>query len=253
MSVKFRMAVFLGIIMALLVYGFAFATAITVDGNPAEWLPASLVAQTTTNFGEVVPSEISIQEVYFTNDSTKVFFRLETATTSDWSQAGLVAICLSTEAAVDVAFGPCTSDFTLVLDNMLGTATLVDNSAAPAETATGIQVAVDGTTTEISILLANLNITTANCSEGCTITSKIIVDASIYDGGLGVDYTNTAFGSGLPVGEGSPTMLDVMTFTAQVSALEEQTNWLPLWILSGLAGIILGMFLLKRAGFRKTG
>ena len=253
MSVKFRMAVFLGIIMALFVSGIAFATAITVDGNPAEWLPASLVAQTTTNTGAVVPSAISIQEVYFTNDSSKIFFRLETATDSDWSQAGLVAICLGTEATADVAFGPCTSDYTLILDNMLGTATLVDNSVAPTENATGIEVAVNGTTTEISILLANLNITAANCSAGCTITSKIIVDASIYDGGLGVDYTDTAFGSGLPVGEGSPTTLEMLTFTAQVSALEDQTNWLPVWLISGLVGIILGMFLLKRTVFRKTG
>lgn len=253
MSVKFRMAIFLGIILALLAYGFAFASAVTVDGNPAEWLPASLVAQTTTNTGAAVPSAISIQEVYFTNDVSKIFFRLETAAVSDWSQAGLVAICLGTEAAADAAFGPCTSDYTLVLDNMLGTATLVHNALAPAENATGIEVAVDGTTTEISILLANLNITTSNCAAGCTITAKIVIDASIYDGGLGTDYTETTFTDGLPVGNGSPTSLNVTTFTAQVSALKEQTNWLPLWMIIGLAGIILGMFLIKRAGFRKTG
>ncbi len=253
MSVKFRMAIFLGISMALVMVGLAFAAAITVDGDPAEWLPASLVAQTTTNTGSAVPSAISIQEVYFTNDTSKIFFRLETATTSDWSQAGLVAVCLGTEAAADVAFGPCTSDFTLILDNMLGTATLVDNSAAPAENATGIEVAANGTTMEISILLANLNITAANCSTGCTITSKIIVDASIYDGGLGVDYTDTTFNPDLLVGDGSPTALEMLTFTAQVSALEDQTNWLPVWLISGLVGIILGMFLLKRTGFRKTG
>ncbi|MBK8794138.1 MAG: hypothetical protein IPN59_13690, partial [Holophaga sp.] len=106
---------------------------------------------------------------------------------------------------------------------------------------------------EISILLANLNITAANCGAGCAITSKIIVDASIYDGGLGVDYTDTTFNPDLLVGDGSPTALEMLTFTAQVSALEDQTNWLPVWLISGLVGIILGMFLLKRTGFRKTG
>lgn len=250
MSVKFRMALILGTALALIVYGFALATIITVDGNPAEWPVAALVAQTTTNIGAAAPQEIAIQQVYFTNDTSKVYFRLETAATTDWSQAGLMAICLGSEAAADVVFGPCTSDFTLILDNMLGSATLVDNSAAPAATSTGIEVAVDGTTTEISILLANLNITAANCGAGCTITSKIVVDAAISDGNLGVDYTDTAFGSALPVGSTSPTTLNVLSFTAQVSALENQTNWLPVWILAGLAGIILGMYLLKRVGFR---
>ena len=250
MIFRFRIALCLGTLIALFVYGFALAATITVDGNPADWLPASVVAQTITNTGATVPAEVSIQDVYFTNDTSKLFFRLETVAATDWSQAGIVAICLSTEAAADAAFGPCTSDYTLVLDTLMGTATLVNNSGSLPDTTTGIEVAVSGTTTEISILLSKVNITSANCSTGCSISSQIIVDASVYDGGLGVDYTNTAFTDGLLVGSGSPTAVGI-TFTARVSALEEKTNWLPLWFGFGVALVLVGFFLLKRVRFNR--
>ncbi|MCI0519932.1 MAG: hypothetical protein L0Z70_06700 [Chloroflexi bacterium] len=242
-----RLALLLACLAALMIAGIAYATNITVDGNAADWPALAALSVETTG---APPAEAAISAVYFTNNTTHLFWRFNTAAATDWTQIGYMAICMDSEAAANVAFGPCTSDYTLQLDPTNGTAILWDNSSGNQISAT-IAIASEGSVTEISMLLSNVSITPANCAAGCTINASIAMDAFNFDEGAGVETSlvQNLGGGDIPaaVGQGSPTALTLVSFDARVEGLQRGTNWIGLWLALALALALAFLWVWKRS------
>ncbi len=179
MQKQLRLAVIGGIVLALLlmIFSVASATSILVDGVPLGWVEGDRVY---SNPSPSAYGEVGITSIYQTNDANKIYWRFDTISATDWSEAGYFALCMNTNAATSgaVAFGPCpiSADFAVKLEPNFGTAEVWDTVNDRLVTTATIQVATGVTVTELSIDRASLGLDT--CGGICNIPTLFRIDAS---------------------------------------------------------------------------
>lgn len=151
------------------------ATTITVDGNPDDWPTASLLA--TDVAGDSVSSTADFEAIYFTNDSTHMYWRFDTYSSTSWGLVAGIRICLDVDNDVannDYSWGCEAADTYVVFTPSSGGGRSVYRSSGPPLGATPLDIATEGRVTEISIRLADLQLP-AQCTGGstCTIPSVL--------------------------------------------------------------------------------
>lgn len=223
---KGKIALLLGVLLALLIVGVALAAPVVVDGNPAEWSPASKVNTDSYTTG-LVTSTTDIKDVYFTNSPTHFFWRFDTILDTQWTDVNYAAICMDSRPAANVLHGPCLSDYTVIIDPLTGKGELWENSAHHVESVT-VLVTSTLNVTEVGVPLAAVGITPANCTPGCDITAQIVLNGDFYTGTVftSSDYNFEVVGDSpaltVRVGLDSPTALRLTNFTAGGAA---STTW----------------------------
>lgn len=183
-------------ILLVLSLGIAYAFAITVDGSTADW---GAVAATATD-----PSEAGILQdgrdvlgVWVTTDATKMYFRVDTHTTTLWRSvpSDWAWICLNTDnntatgtSYPTICSGMTGIDYVLELRGAgVGTRTLYSCTTDPGgncNTPVGGAVtegAAAGLTTEASVLLSNLGNLGSGCSTALTVPLAIYWDGANED------------------------------------------------------------------------
>ncbi len=162
MRSKIRFVTLLGLLLALLVSGVVYATTIAVDGDPADW-PAE--AKLVTDPSDSGGGGGDISDVYFTNDSTNLYWRFDTYAASDWMELDTVLICMDTDnnqsnGSSDCCGGGFKTDYALeIMENSFQLRDATDGSGCGnAASSTGSAATADSTT-EVRALLSELGIT----------------------------------------------------------------------------------------------
>lgn len=86
------------LVAALLVASPVFAKTITVDGDPADWTQG--VAQppiATDANGATTPDNVDIGPVYFTNDTTNIYWRFDTYGITEWDSPSRATFCMNVD------------------------------------------------------------------------------------------------------------------------------------------------------------
>jgi len=96
-----RLGALLALLLVVASAPSAYATTITVDGNPAtfagEWptTPATSLIVTDPDEGPILQS-LDISDVYFTNNTTTIFWRVDTLAGTNWPSTTMV-FCFDTD------------------------------------------------------------------------------------------------------------------------------------------------------------
>ena len=253
MQKQLRLAVIGSIVLMLLVliFSVAYAKSIVVDGNPAEWSAAEMVY---TNTLPSAYGEVGITNIYVTNDPTYLYWRFDTLSNTDWSEAGYFAVCLDSDNNLGTGhgWGPCSAgtDYFVALEPSFGTAEIW-NTTLTATVPYTVAVATVGNTTELAFELAALGYTATSCDLGCDIPTAFRMDATQVfvnsNGSLGApaDYeavAPAAFGVTPRVGSGSPTAINLAEFNARV-VNARSFDWR---VIVALSVLVLGLIAVRR-------
>ena len=190
----------------------AYAKTITVDGNGGEWISAEIVVDddNADNGG----GGFDLDALYFTNNTTTAFFRVDTVGNTDLS-ASIMIICMnadgnnSTGNAIPGCDGTAGYEYAILIDpsNSCGygaTLLLYDNVNSTFSSPASLNRATSSTVTEVEIGLADIGIS----ADG---NLPIIVTKN----DLGCSYSTYDVASGTAiVGAGSPTAVEVQSFAA---------------------------------------
>lgn len=225
----------LTLLLTLTMAGTAYALTIVVDGDVADW-PAGTSARI---YAAAAPdanlaAEIDISEIYFTNDPTHAYIRIDNFAANDWDQVEYMALCLTTSAPQAV-LGPCNSSYTLKLQPGVGSIELWNNSTGqPIGSADVSAGTTFGTATEIGLRLSDLGITAGTCSLGCSIGITVHTNVvTVFSGPTATgddaacDFLTNVNCKNLPdsgvisasIGANSPTVVTVSELRATVSGL----------------------------------
>jgi hypothetical protein len=220
MTNKFQKALLLSALMALLLFGSAYAYVITIDGDPSEWQISMNMTPPEDGLEELPDSidyGVDIAEYWATNDGINLYYRFDTWTNTDWDNIQVVAVCMDVNAGTHASCGAnwgCDSaaDFALVIDPSMGTTELLD-----ADTCNPVPGAVPdafsaGPVTEISVPFSGLGLNATNCNFACYVNTQIILQY-----GLNLTEADLFPDTGYfaqQVGEGSPTSLGLVSFSA---------------------------------------
>lgn len=179
MQKQVRLAVVGGIVVMLLLMIFSIASAksILVDGVPLGWDEGDRVY---TNPTPSAYGEVGITSIYQANDAANIYWRFDTISETDWSEAGYFALCMNTDLTITntAAYGPCpaSTDFVVMLEPNFGTAELWDALNDRLVTTATVQVAAGLTVTEMSVDRASLALDT--CATICDVPTLFRMDAS---------------------------------------------------------------------------
>ncbi len=220
MATRFRTALLLSALLALLLFGAAYAYVITIDGNPSEWQLS--MNETPPELGleedpDSISGEVDIAEYWATNDSLNLYYRVDTWLDTDWNSITVFAVCMDVDPAMHSSCGAgwgCDSaaDFALVIDPLASTVELLDADTCLPVPGAVPDAASDGPVTEISVPFAGLGLNSTNCDFDCYVNTQIIMQ-------YGVDQTEADLfpDTGYfpqAVGGGSPTSLGLTSFSA---------------------------------------
>ncbi|NUM48935.1 MAG: hypothetical protein HUU38_29875 [Anaerolineales bacterium] len=227
----FKRATLLSLLLGVLVVGVAFATTITVDGNPVDWPGHSSCTAgnsgcsfVTNDPNEVAPDDVpddnDIAEVWATNDTSNLFFRFDTYAATSFSSGEFVRICLDIPGqgpgvgSIGGCGGLLTDRLILIVSGIVRVAdcNLIncnDNFTVFINGTPGT-VAVSGVVTEISATTSSLGITSAD--DGSIIDTVLYFD----NNGLPADDNIPDSGSvGVEIGTGSPTAITLESLSAR--------------------------------------
>ncbi len=262
-----RILVIVGAVAALLmvIFGVAYAKTIVVDGLPNEWVLAERVYEEVPEAG--TPPDVEMTNVFFTNDQQNIYWRFDTVAPTGWdSQIGYLAICMDVQTLpTEALLGPCYADYVLKLEPGFGTVELWSAATGEPVPSADVTAAAQFTVTEVSIRLSDVGINLANCSSGCYINAKLVLDSStvfptstgggidaalvdrVPDGGSVPDFVQPYITFSARVGAGSPTAVTLAEMTAHVNAAPPADG-------RGLAAlaVLIGAFLLLRATGRQS-
>jgi hypothetical protein len=93
------------LVAMLLVASPVFAKTITVDGNPAEWI---LVERIGIDPDEATANAYDITQVFFTNNTEALFFRVDTVANNNWS-SGFLRFCFNIDDDTSTGTNSATS------------------------------------------------------------------------------------------------------------------------------------------------
>lgn len=224
---RFRGAFLISALLALLMVGGVFAGVITVDGQPSDWdlsMNETFPPIDLEDYPDSVDLSVDIAEYWATNDSTNVYYRIDTWTNTDWNNIQSFAVCMDVDPAVNSGCGPtwgCDSDadYALVIDPLFATTKLVDASTCANVPGAAPSASSDTFVTEVSIPLAALGLSGSNCAP-CYIGTQIIMQYGFTLSDADV-FPDTGYYLQM-VGEGSPTSLDLVSFSA--GSLKEESQ-----------------------------
>lgn len=250
--------------LLVIIYGVVLAKTINVDGSPVEWTLAERVFQEFPD--PLKDPSAEIVNVFFTNDTSYLYWRFDTQAPTDWDQIGYLAICMDVQIVPgEVLYGQtgtgmfdynCYADYVLKLEPGFGTAELWN---APGDTLLAsavISVASNITTTEIGLKLSDVGITAANCPLGCYVFGRLVGDSrSVFmkadGGGTDPNLVDYVPSDALPfrtftarTGNDSPTVLTLAEMTARVSGASPLD--VRLWAAVGV--LIVGFVVLRLTG-----
>ncbi|RMH40520.1 MAG: hypothetical protein D6694_10035 [Gammaproteobacteria bacterium] len=235
----------------------AFATVITVDGNPSEWpgYPSCTIGNSgcalAANDGDevAVPDDNDINTFWVTNSSSDMYFYFDTIATTSFASGEFVRICLDipSQSSGVSGIGGCTTltevdRLILILSSGVRVADCSavncnDNFAVFGSGTPG-SVATNGVNTEVGVTLSSLGLT--HTDDGSTLSSVIFFD---NNGSPADDNIPNSGTLGIPVGTGSPTAITLNSMSAASG-----TPYLPL-ALAGAAFVLVagaGLALRKR-------
>lgn len=217
---RLKIALLSSALLALLLFGAAYAYVITIDGDPSEWQISMNMTPPEDGLEEDPDSidySVDIAEYWATNDGLNLYYRFDTWTDTDWDNIEVVAVCMDvnpdTHASCGAGWG-CDSaaDFALVIDPGIGTTELLDaETCNPVPGATPDAFSA-GYVTEISVPFAGLGLNSTNCDVDCYVNTQIILQ-------YGVDlseadlFPDTGYFA-QQVGGGSPTSMGLVSFSA---------------------------------------
>lgn len=180
--------------MLLLLARTTTAAAIIVDGNPGEWPLAASVA-TSPQISSNPYLYADIAEVFFTNDASHIYWRIDTYADTNWTPLGghFMQVCMNTDNDTTTgatSLGGCnvlpTSDFGfdyvfLINSTDSGIPTVqafycIGNDCSTA--APPVQVNSIGNVTEVGIAVANLGISGCTAGSGCVIPTIIFSETA---------------------------------------------------------------------------
>ena len=181
-------------LIILLLADLAVATTIVVDGMPGDWPSAALIT-TDTQYPGNPYLRSDIEQVFFSNDTTHLYFRIDTYAATEWGYTSAntlpyMEICLdvddntSTGALVPVCNNHAGYDFILLInstpggvpDPLLIYCTGPTQSDCVAWGPSAVQVASTGNVTEIGIHAAGLGISGCNTGSSCVIPAVLYSD-----------------------------------------------------------------------------
>ena len=170
----------LALALMLIVFGVAYAKSIVVDGSPDDWVLADRIFVDANESGDPgdVPDAADIAGVFFTYDTTHLYFRLDMQADIDWHEIDYLAFCFDSTAEANALLGPCLADYALRLEPGRGEALLFDTSSTEVVAGVDIQVAAQLQVMEIALPLTAIDLTGAVCQSGCEVRTSIVVDAS---------------------------------------------------------------------------
>lgn len=246
--------------LLLEIFSIVYAKTIVVDGLPNEWSPVERVYE---EFPEATtPPDVELTNVFFTNDQQNLYWRFDTLANTDWdSDIGYLAICMDVQPlATEVLFGPCYADYILKIEPGFATVELWNaTTGEPVPTAT-VSAASQFTVTEVAIKLSDVGIDLSNCSTGCYINAKLVLDASqvfltatgsgteptfvdrVPDGGTVPDSAQPYITFSARTGAGSPTAVKLAEFNARI------VNTRPFdWrVIAALGVLVVGLVVVRR-------
>lgn len=149
------------------------ATTITVDGNSDDWPSAALLA--TDVAGDSVSSTADFEAVYFTNDSTHMYWRFDTQSSTSWGLIQQIKICMDIDNDATNNVYPCGDETADAYVWMMPSSGHLQLERGGQGLGTNpLRMATEGRVTEVSITLADLQIP-AQCNAGstCAIPSSL--------------------------------------------------------------------------------
>ncbi len=231
-----------GFLLAAVFIGLVFAATITIDGDPSDWpgtedctigaagCPRVAGDPDETGVGDI-PNQWDIENVYMTNNATTLFWRFDTYSDTNHNISTEIFICMDTDALTTTGGSisqcdgaPSTSmdGVDYVLDIYRGNP-LVDLLSCPdtgttiadcsVVTTATVSVASSSSTTEVSVLLSDLDINSTTCDpQPCDITASVYFD----NGDTPPDDNVPDSGQFTPtVGGGSPTAITLRSVSAR--------------------------------------
>jgi len=228
-----RLGALLALLLVVASAPSAYATTITVDGDPSDWPGGSSVgtdpADVTTPFAE---PEVDISEVFFTNDTTYMYWRIDTyGTPTRWDDGGsgfpILFVCLDTDnnTGTGITIASCGSqagvDYRIRLDGngpSSITPTLRQCATAACSTLVAgadISAAAVGNVTEIRVRLSDMGIT----------TNRSVPSAIYFDNRELPNDDNTPNSGTFPTIVPGPTPVTLTSFTAARGAGGVELAW----------------------------
>ncbi len=245
---KFLSSLFLTLIFTVTLFAIVHAATITVDGNDDPW-PAGSLAFSDPDDQSTSRDGLDILDVYYTNNSTTLFWRVDTQANSAWGTnpgLGRIDICLETDGnGANNGTGLCDGsfgyDFVLRMDSA-STAQLLDSSGTQIGTATVSAANSGGTINEMSVAVSDLGFTSCTSGSPCNFTYQI---SSFNNFGSGSYLDHTASTSGqLPQ---SPTAVSLRGIQGNVA-----TSNGGIWLALIAVGVFTAVFLFLTHRARTT-
>jgi hypothetical protein len=253
MATRFRTALLVSALLALLLFGAAYAYVITIDGDPSEWQLSMNETPPELNLEEDPDSialGVDIAEYWATNDSLNLYYRVDTWVDTDWDNITAFAVCMDVDPATHTSCGAgwgCDSDadFALVIDPLATTVELLDADTCLPVPGAVPDAASAGPVTEISVPFAGLGLNSTNCDPECFVNTQIIMQ-------YGVDQTEADLFPDLGyfsqiVGGGSPTSLGLTSFSAGSSQPDNQPGLAQTFTLAAALLMLLVVVAWRRA------
>lgn len=197
----------------------AHALTITVDGDPSDWPPATLIISDGNDVPG--PDNRDIGAVHFTNNTTTLFFRIDTVAPVTLRTNGLMWIALDTRSggANDPLFGPNGTDYVFEISGTGLTRLFWDCTSGTCVSVAlppSYQVGNTGNnaTTEFAIAAAAVEVTGATTSIGI---------AAFFDTPSGTDAAPNAgfFTSAIP----GPLPVTLTAFSAERVGDDVAIRW----------------------------
>jgi len=161
MKKKSYLSIPTALLLALLIFGVAYATTITVDGNPADWPGGAFL---TTDPNDAMEPGGDLSDIYFTNDTTYLYWRFDTYAETNWMELNTVFICMDTDnnqsnGTSDCCGGGFKADYALeISENSFQLKDGTDGSGCDNAASSTGSVATADSTTEVRALLSELGI-----------------------------------------------------------------------------------------------
>lgn len=247
-----KLALLLGVSLALVISGVVLATIITVDGDPSDW-PAGALLTTDPNEA-LVPDEGDIKDVYATNSGPatigSAYFMLQSyGVPMEFDLGDTLYICVDTDNS-DVTgatlggggFPTSCTDAEGGIDRVIeiyrdqfGTLYSCDNSGCSTVLG-GVpswSFNAANATIEVSVLLSDLGITALQ--DGQTLPVVFYYDTD----DLNDDNVPDSGSLGWPVGTGSPTAITLSSLNAHSGVAMPTAFALIAATLAGGAGLFV--------------
>lgn len=206
---------FTALAMLLITASIVYAKTITVNGDGSEWIPSEIIVDDANADNGGAGQDIDA--VYFTNNTTTAYFRVDTVGNTDFSGDSVLAICIDSDdstvtgATVPECNGIVGADFSIIISpadacgSGVGELALANYDTLSDSVPPSLNRVTVGAITEIEIGLADIEVT----ADG----NMPIVAFKNADCTVGGD---TAGGTAI-IGTGSPTAVTLAN--TQVSPL----------------------------------